>query len=109
VSITDCVIDILSAVVVRWYDRRGLNRLDPKLLGYVAASVQQYKSRNADTRHDPSEADAKASKWGAPAPTGGCRSATNFSARCCSLTFSATDEPRTNDQKASFPVWETGL
>jgi ABC-type polysaccharide/polyol phosphate export permease len=48
---------ILGAVVVRWYDRKGLNRLDPELLGYVAASVQQYKSRNTDTRHqDPPNA-----------------------------------------------------
>jgi YhgE/Pip-like protein len=42
---------VLGAVVVRWYDRKGLNRLDPELLGYVAASVQQYKSRNAGTGH----------------------------------------------------------
>jgi ABC-type multidrug transport system permease subunit len=41
---------ILGAVVVRWYDRKGLHRLDPELLGYVAASVQQYKARNTDTR-----------------------------------------------------------
>ena len=41
---------ILCAVVVRWYDRKGYNRLDPELLGYVAASVQQYKSRNTGTR-----------------------------------------------------------
>jgi len=41
---------ILGAVVVRWYDRKGFNRLDPELLGYVAGSVQQYKSRNADAR-----------------------------------------------------------
>ena len=51
---------ILGAVVVRWYDRKGLNRLDPELLGYVAASVQQYKSRNTDTRHqDPPKAGSQ--------------------------------------------------
>jgi YhgE/Pip-like protein len=42
---------IAGAVVVRWYDRKGYNRLDPQILGYVAGSVQQYKSQNADTRH----------------------------------------------------------
>jgi hypothetical protein len=36
--------------VVRWYDRKGYNRLDPELLGYVASSVQQYKSQNAHAR-----------------------------------------------------------
>jgi len=48
---------ILGAVVVRWYDRKGYNRLDPELLGYVAASVRQYKSRNTGTRpQDPPNA-----------------------------------------------------
>ena len=42
---------IVGAVVVRWYDRKGYNRVDPELLGYVAGSVQQYKSQNADARH----------------------------------------------------------
>jgi hypothetical protein len=41
---------IAGAVVVRWYDRKGLNRMDPELLGYVAASVQQHRSRNANAR-----------------------------------------------------------
>ena len=61
---------ILGAVAVRWYDRKGYNRLDPELLGYVAASVQQYKSRNTDTRpQDPgdtgkqTEPDAATRQW----------------------------------------------
>ena len=41
---------VLGAVVVRWYDRKGFNRMDPELLAYVGGSVQQYKSRNADAR-----------------------------------------------------------
>jgi len=45
---------ILGAVVVKWYDRKGFNRIDPELLGYVAGSVQQYKSRNADARQQDS-------------------------------------------------------
>jgi YhgE/Pip-like protein len=44
---------IAGAVVVRWYDRKGYNRMDPELLEYVAGSVQQHKPQNADTRqHD---------------------------------------------------------
>jgi YhgE/Pip-like protein len=43
---------ILGAVAVRWYDRKGYNRLDPELLGYVAGSVQQHESRNADARQE---------------------------------------------------------
>jgi len=41
---------ILGAVAVRWYDRKGYNRLDPELLGYVAGSVLQHKSQNTDAR-----------------------------------------------------------
>jgi hypothetical protein len=45
---------ILGAVTVRWYDRKGLNRMDPELLGYVAGSVQQYRPPNADARQQDS-------------------------------------------------------
>jgi hypothetical protein len=62
---------ILGAVVVRWYDRKGYNRLDPELLGYVAASVQQYKSRNTGTRHqDPRTQAAKPSRAPRSDPSG---------------------------------------
>jgi hypothetical protein len=43
---------------VKWYDRKGFNRIDPELLAYVGDSVQQYKSGNADARQqDPGNAD----------------------------------------------------
>jgi YhgE/Pip-like protein len=45
---------ILGAVAVRWYDRKGFNRMDPELLAYVGGTVQQYKSRNADARQQDS-------------------------------------------------------
>jgi hypothetical protein len=49
---------VVGAVVVRWYDRKGFNRLDPELLAYVGGSVRQYKSGNADARQqDPGNAD----------------------------------------------------
>jgi hypothetical protein len=35
---------------VRWYDRKGYNRLDPELLGYVASSLQRHRSQNAHAR-----------------------------------------------------------
>ena len=41
---------ILGAVLVRWYDRKGYNRLDPELLGYVASSLQRHRSQNAHAR-----------------------------------------------------------
>jgi YhgE/Pip-like protein len=40
---------IVGAVVVRWYDARGLNRMNPELLAYVHASADAYKP--AGERH----------------------------------------------------------
>jgi YhgE/Pip-like protein len=37
----------LGAVIVRWYDRKGLYRLDPDILIHVNESVQDYKNRQA--------------------------------------------------------------
>jgi ABC-type multidrug transport system permease subunit len=39
---------IVGAVVVRWYDHKGYNRMDPKLLAYVGGSVQQYRAQQSD-------------------------------------------------------------
>jgi YhgE/Pip-like protein len=51
---------VLGVVVVRWYDRKGYNRMDPELLGYVASSVQQHRSRNAHARpQDSGSADGR--------------------------------------------------
>jgi ABC-type multidrug transport system permease subunit len=44
---------IVGAVVVRWYDRKGFNRMDPELLAYVGGSVQQYRSRKAEEHANP--------------------------------------------------------
>jgi YhgE/Pip-like protein len=56
---------VLGVVAVRWYDRKGYNRLDPELLGYVARSVQQYRSRNADAQHQGSGTAARQTGPGA--------------------------------------------
>jgi hypothetical protein len=58
---------ILGAVLVRWYDRKGLHRMDPELLAYVAGSVQQYKSQNAHARQQDSGGAARQTE---PAPAG---------------------------------------
>ena len=56
---------VVGAVVVRWYDRKGFNRMDPELLGYVGGSVQQYKSRIADAGQQDSESAAARHRLGA--------------------------------------------
>jgi Protein of unknown function (DUF3533) len=35
----------LGATVVRWYDRKGLHRLDPDLLDYVQQSISAYRAQ----------------------------------------------------------------
>jgi YhgE/Pip-like protein len=37
----------LGTVVVRWYDRRGYQRMDPELMAYVSSSARQYRSQKA--------------------------------------------------------------
>jgi YhgE/Pip-like protein len=43
---------IAGTVLVRWYDRRGLNRMNPEVLAYVNASADTYQSRRAATKDD---------------------------------------------------------
>ena len=35
----------LGATVVRWYDRKGFNRLAPDLLAYVHQAVSDYRAQ----------------------------------------------------------------
>jgi Protein of unknown function (DUF3533) len=37
---------VLGAAIVRWYDRRGLYRLNPDVLAYVSNAVEGYMVRN---------------------------------------------------------------
>jgi YhgE/Pip-like protein len=53
---------VLGAVVVRWYDRKGLYRLQPEVLAHVNRAVQDYKAKQAAPAPAPSEA--------APPPSG---------------------------------------
>ena len=45
---------ITSAAIVRWYDAKGLNRLDPELLAYINASADTYKTKRGTTPHQES-------------------------------------------------------
>ena len=38
---------VLGTAVVRWYDRRGFERLSPELLTYIGESVAQYRAKQA--------------------------------------------------------------
>jgi hypothetical protein len=38
---------VVGAVVVRWYDRKGLYRLQPELLAHVNQAVQDYRAKQA--------------------------------------------------------------
>jgi uncharacterized phage infection (PIP) family protein YhgE len=49
---------IVGAVVVRWYDARGLNRIDPKLLAYSQTTADSYKSPgNRDQQEESGSSD----------------------------------------------------
>jgi ABC-type uncharacterized transport system permease subunit len=43
---------VAGAALVRWYDRKGLNRMDPEMLAYVHASAEQYKAQNVAAADD---------------------------------------------------------
>jgi hypothetical protein len=38
---------VLGTAVVRWYDRRGFERLSPELLTHIGESVAQYRAKQA--------------------------------------------------------------
>jgi len=38
---------VLGTVVVRWYDRKGLYRVQPEVLSHVSQSVQEYRAKHA--------------------------------------------------------------
>jgi len=48
---------VVGAVVVRWYDRKGLYRLQPEVLAHVNQAVQDFQAKQA-----------KQAKQAAPAP-----------------------------------------
>jgi YhgE/Pip-like protein len=63
---------VLGAVVVRWYDRKGLYRLQPEILAHVSQSVQEYKTKQATPAPAPAPAhsDAAPPTSGETAPDG---------------------------------------
>jgi YhgE/Pip-like protein len=46
---------IVGAAAVRWYDARGLYRIQPELLAYISTSAETYKHGVGKDRHDDSE------------------------------------------------------
>jgi len=48
---------VLGVTVTRWYDRRGMHRIEPEILDYVTRSAREYGERNRDPK--PKGSDAK--------------------------------------------------
>ena len=48
---------VLGITVTRWYDRRGMHRIEPEILDYVTRSAREYGERNRDPK--PKGSDAK--------------------------------------------------
>jgi hypothetical protein len=46
----------LGATVVRWYDRKGLHRLQPDLLAHVQQSISAYHAQTQPQSQHPAEA-----------------------------------------------------
>jgi hypothetical protein len=46
---------IVGMAVVRWYDARGLHRIDPELLAYIHASADSYRA--AISKEAPAESE----------------------------------------------------
>jgi len=48
---------VLGITVTRWYDRRGMHRIEPEILDYVTRSAREYGERNRDPK--PKGSDVK--------------------------------------------------
>jgi uncharacterized phage infection (PIP) family protein YhgE len=60
---------VLGTVVVRWYDRKHLYRLQPDLLAHVSQSVQEYKAKQATSQAPaPAPSDAQQPPGGEKGP-----------------------------------------
>jgi uncharacterized phage infection (PIP) family protein YhgE len=46
----------LGAIVVRWYDRKGLHRVQPDLLAYVQQSISAYRAQEQPQHPGPAQA-----------------------------------------------------
>jgi hypothetical protein len=59
----------VGTAVTRWYDRKGLDRIQPELIEHLQASVRYYQDRAATAGADPSGAPAQADRGGADSAT----------------------------------------
>jgi YhgE/Pip-like protein len=53
---------VVGTAVVRWYDRRGLERMSPELLAHISGAVQSYRAEHAggSAKTDDAESAAQA-------------------------------------------------
>jgi YhgE/Pip-like protein len=59
---------VVGTAVVRWYDRRGLERLSPELLAHIGESVEQYRAKRAASSITSDAASSGKSDDASPAP-----------------------------------------
>jgi hypothetical protein len=60
---------VVGAVVVRWYDRKGLHRLQPEVLAHVSQAVQDYRTKQAGPAPAPAPSDAAQPPSGETGPS----------------------------------------
>jgi YhgE/Pip-like protein len=60
---------VVGAVVVRWYDRKGLYRLQPEVLAHVSQVVQDYRTKQAGPAPTPAPSDAAQPPSGETGPS----------------------------------------
>jgi YhgE/Pip-like protein len=60
---------VVGAVVVRWYDRRGLHRLQPEVLAHVSHAVQDYRTKQAGPAPTTAPSDAAQPPSGETGPS----------------------------------------
>ena len=54
---------VAGVLMVRWYDRRRLHRMDPELLAYVSTAVQVYRERHGGARTADSSSANTPATW----------------------------------------------
>jgi YhgE/Pip-like protein len=60
---------VVGAVVVRWYDRKGLHRLQPEVLAHVSQAVQDYRTKQAGPAPTSAPSDAAQPPSGETGPS----------------------------------------
>jgi len=61
---------VVGAIVVRWYDRKGLYRLRPEALAHVNQAVQDFRAKQAAPAPAPAPPDGTRPPDGETDPSG---------------------------------------